>query len=277
VQEGKIWSVLNAIWHPSPDPNNPMGYYTYSTEKFMFYGDIIVDDKEYKKLYISTKEYPNFPQDWSLHNLMREDDNKKVWYKKNINSTEKLYYDFSLKIGDTVSNPWSETPVIVEDVTYKTMNNGKERKVLHLSSFVFANSNKECWIEGIGSTVGLIYPLFGYVVGGYYELLCSYENEEIIFINDNSDTCYKSSIGIEVYENKIKIYPNPVKDILFIEAIDNYDINYISLINIYGQTVSQYEAKINKINVSDIPFGLYFIKFSTHSGKDIVQKLIINK
>ena len=44
-----------------------------------------------------------------------------------------------------------------------------------------------------------------------------------------------------------------------------------------GQTVSQYKPDIKQINVSDILSGLYFVKISTNSGKDIFQKIIINK
>jgi len=278
VQEGKVWSILDAEETYSP---HPIQAFNYKTLQMLFSGDTIINDMPYKKMYSTIKENPIFPQDWYLHSFMREDENKKVWYKdKNQNAEEKLFYDFSLEIGDTVPNVIDYLyPVIVENITNEIMHNGEERKVFWLSSpaYIPFNIFKEYWIEGIGSIIGLIYPLHGEVVGGFWNLLCLYEDEELVFFNQNWNTCYKNSLGINDYDNQIKIYPNPAKNILFIEGIDNYDINYISLINIYGQIVRQYKSNVNQIDVSDISAGFYLLKFSINKGRGIVQKVVINR
>jgi hypothetical protein len=59
----------------------------------------------------------------------------------------------------------------------------------------------------------------------------------------------------------IKIYPNPVSDILTVENLDN--ANNIEIINILGQTVLYFpKLNDNKVNVSGLENGFYFLKMN---------------
>ena len=282
VQEGKIWSVLDAEWHPSSDPSNPMGYYTYSTEYFTFQKDTIINDVEYKKLYKSKKENPIYPQDWYLFSFMREEDNKKVWqFKTNAfgEQWEKLLYDFSLEVGDTIPEEiiycGSNCKIIIDDIATMTLHNGEVRKVFRFSRF--GDVMPDYWIEGIGSNSELILPFGSDIIGGFYELLCFHENNELIFFNNNYQTCYKNSLEIIESHKNFNIYPNPAKDILYFENKDNLNIVCVSLVNIMGQIVKQYNPNDSQISVLGIPSGMYFIKFLTQKGEEVIQKLIIEK
>ena len=275
VQEGKVWNVLDAQETYSPYPIQNFNYQTFS---MFFFGDTIINDVLYKKMYSTAKETTTFPQDWSLHSFMREDENKKIWYKdKNANSAEKLYYDFSLEIGDTVPSEIGIPiePVIVENITTEIMDNGEERKVFWLSSFAYKpfDSFREYWIEGIGSIVGLIYPLHGGVVGGFWNLLCLHENEKLIFFNQDWNTCYKNSLGISTYyDSQINIYPNPAYSTFQIKGIDNFENITVSIYNVYGQCVMQ-EQQSNSdgiIHIETLIEGVYFVNIS--SKDNIVGK-----
>jgi hypothetical protein len=275
VQEGKVWSVVNRQGQMPWE-------WKYTTTQMAFFGDTTINDVLYKKMYASTKEFPEFPQDWKIQNFMREDENKKVWYKRNASSKEELYYDFSLDIGDTLpDNLGYVTPlshiVFVKNITYEKMHNGEERKVWHLSITEYGDV-EELWFEGIGSEYGIIFPISFLLVGELNSLLCVHINGELIFNDNPYGTCYKSGWpgGISSYDKQINIFPNPAKDILYIDSADKINIINISLINIYGQTIKQSEAKTGQINVSDIPSGLYFIKLTTHR-EEIIQKIVINK
>jgi len=272
VQEGKVWSVLNAMWN-FPIPPSPMGYYTYTTTQMAFFGDTIIGDITYNKLYTPIKKDPVFPQDWSLISFMREDENKKVWHKR-MNKDEELLFDFSLEIGDTIVGIYMIPPLIVEDITYQTMLDGKERKIFSFSTG--GSIFPDYWIEGIGSNDGLLIPFGSMITGGFYKLLCLHEYNELIFFNEEYQTCYKSSVGIDTYDNQINIYPNPAKNIIYIEDIDKLDVISISLINIYGQIIKQYDFNTTQLDISDIISGIYFVKIST-SKENIVQKIIINQ
>ena len=277
VQEGKMWSILDATWHYNPD--SPIPYYTYDTKHFMFQGDTIISDVAYKKIYSSNQENPIYPQDYYLSTFMREDENKKVFQIKRNGfgeQWEELLYDFSLEVGDTVPEELyycgSNCSLIVE-VSDEIMLNGEVRKVFHFSRNGFIM--EDYWIEGIGSNYGPFIPFGSEITGGFYRLLCFHENNELMFYNEEYQTCHKKT-GINAYDNQIIIYPNPTKDRLYIEMKANLNIHAITLINIQGQIVRGYESSATQLDVSGIAEGIYFLKLSSSEG-DIVKKILINK
>jgi uncharacterized repeat protein (TIGR02543 family) len=80
-----------------------------------------------------------------------------------------------------------------------------------------------------------------------------------------------ASIGDNVFVD-LKIFPNPVMDILKIEL--NEEISQIEIYNMLGQKVVISELK--NINVTDLKMGTYLIKINTLSKKSIT-KLFIKK
>ncbi len=66
-------------------------------------------------------------------------------------------------------------------------------------------------------------------------------------------------------ENGISLYPNPVKDELIIKG-DGVTINRIDIIDMSGKTIKQLNKSTNKIKVSDITKGIYFIRIETEKG-----------
>lgn len=103
-----------------------------------------------------------------------------------------------------------------------------------------------------------------------------------LYISDIGGTIYKitdTSLGNESFENNLfKIYPNPAKDILF---IDKSQSNYPSEIEIYdinGKLVLQQETeKIsqNKIDISQLTKGFYFITIKNDSDENSQYKLVV--
>lgn len=72
----------------------------------------------------------------------------------------------------------------------------------------------------------------------------------------------------EINNSNFKVYPNPVKDILFIE--NNHKLNSkFELINPEGKLIQTFDLELNnknKINISNLQKGIYFYKI-TESGK----------
>jgi uncharacterized repeat protein (TIGR02543 family) len=86
---------------------------------------------------------------------------------------------------------------------------------------------------------------------------------------------WEQQTGISETESaSIKIYPNPVKDELLIESAD-LTITKVEILDLSGKTVYRFNNVKNKINVSLLPKGVYFVKLET--GKGIVTKKIIKK
>jgi hypothetical protein len=72
--------------------------------------------------------------------------------------------------------------------------------------------------------------------------------------------------------SNLKVYPNPVENILNVE-IDKTGMDY-QLININGQAVSngKLENTTQEINFSDLPAGTYFLKINNEKTHKIIKQ-----
>ena len=66
--------------------------------------------------------------------------------------------------------------------------------------------------------------------------------------------------------NSAKVYPNPATDL--ITVVSNQIINKIELMNANGEIINAYNtnAKYTKLNISQLPAGLYFVRLTTTNG-----------
>lgn len=104
-----------------------------------------------------------------------------------------------------------------------------------------------------------------------------------LYISDiSSGTIYKivdTSLSNESFEKKLfTLYPNPAKNILF---IDKSQSNYPTKIEIYdvnGKLVLQKETEKtiqNKIDISQLVIGLYFVTIKNDSNENSQYKLVV--
>ena len=70
----------------------------------------------------------------------------------------------------------------------------------------------------------------------------------------------------------IKVYPNPVSDILNIDT--KLKIKTVYIANSVGQLVKQLPFANNQIDIAQFQPGMYFILFSTEDGKLYNQRII---
>lgn len=64
---------------------------------------------------------------------------------------------------------------------------------------------------------------------------------------------------------QVAIYPNPVKDVLYINA-NNLAITKIQIINSLGQNVKTMSAGFEVIDIADLATGIYILKMDTELG-----------
>lgn len=263
VEEDKSWNVMAVAFYPPFDT-------TFSTITYKFLGDTIINTETYKKLYSSNEENPT---NWNLWRFMREDTNKRVWLKKNAEADECLMYDFSISEGDSIQVGYGEPVYLyVDSITYVTVNGTLRPK--HWMSCKVMPDYRETWIEGIGSNKGIVNSGSAFVVGGWSWLLCMSEGEELIYMNPNYNSCYLVTDIREKNNALIQVYPNPAKNKLKIENIENFRIESISIINLTGQKIKQFEPKKTHLDISGITSGIYFLKITFEKG-EIIKKIII--
>jgi hypothetical protein len=156
------------------------------TELYSIENDTVINNVTYKNIYLS-RGY-EFPQNKILYGQARETDDKKVYLLKG--GKEKLYYDFGMKILDTITN-WQL--VKIDTVNFY----GQNRKKYEFKSI--CTNATTYWIEGIGNINGLFYEdNFGCAGditwneegGATYELNCVEEKQSTIFKSELYDDCW---------------------------------------------------------------------------------------
>ena len=90
-------------------------------------------------------------------------------------------------------------------------------------------------------------------------------------------TAYSLNCNLEVQESELTaqfyIYPNPASDIIFIKNLEGETINFISIIDTYGRSITKRKYTSNGINISTLKSGVYFVKITTDSAS-ITERFI---
>ena len=85
------------------------------------------------------------------------------------------------------------------------------------------------------------------------------------------------SIGDIDFNNKIKLFPNPVVDFVTVET-NGIDVREIVILNSLGQTLRTINMRgsltSEKIDLSYLNSDIYFIRISSKNGKSTIKKII---
>jgi hypothetical protein len=76
------------------------------------------------------------------------------------------------------------------------------------------------------------------------------------------------------YSKLIKIFPNPVNEILNIEVPDRIRLSKIILIDLTGRLVYTFGTTIRTINLEKIESGSYFMVFNTEYNGKVIKRII---
>lgn len=267
VAEGKRWNVmLSDCWFP-PEPQK------HTTTSYKIEGDTLLEDVVYKKMFAT--KYEDLTR-WWLHGLIRESEAKQVFFRQwggGQLDSEKLIYDFSMLPGDSILVwPWQEEYLFLQRISDTVLDDGSIRK-----KYSFNYNDTACygcsefWIEGIGSQLG--YPGDAYLLGGSNRLLCSFENEELVWHDPYFGECFYTNWdwdGVEEDEKKEDMvpYPNPATEWIFLGDV----MREAEVFNAWGRLI--YKGMTNTINVRNWPNGVYLVRVTDKNGLVDVAKLV---
>lgn len=254
VDTSKIWSIMEE--HCQPWGSN------YSTNYFRFDNDTVIENKTYKKVWISEDEYH---QEWNFYGAFIREENSKVYFRE-IFQEEGLIYDFNLEMGDSVvvnnTRGAEELTLFFTEIDSVEVEDGyRERWKLISNEY----ENTEYWIRGIGSETGVINSGTGVFGGlcGLFTLLCEKENDELVYMNPEYGSCFLITTGVEnnaLVKNEVSISYNPNNKTV------NVSTNYnrpqtILLTDITGKIISRQQIASGSFsfNLFNNPNGLYII------------------
>ncbi len=264
--------------HYFPDSN---AVWSVWENKFFVNGDSIVNEKAYKKYFITNDSTLT---SYAFFALLREDTSTlKVFVIPPTTYEEKLLYDFSLSVGDSVtvfpaendnSYWYSSVPANPEIEQIDSVQIDGELRKRYKMTDKHNYMESEYWIEGIGSTYGIFNSGFGSLHIMYIpHLLCFKQDGEIIYNDPLQNGCsgrYPDGIIEKNQNDFVNIYPNPVDKLLFFESVA--EIFEIRIFASSGIELDKFEPDniAYQINVTDYPSGIYYIKIT---GRNFTQNM----
>ena len=256
IQEGNEWHSLGV---------GMIGWEIISYTNYVTWcsGDTIINDVQYTKLMGTTNE--GNPH---LFCLLREE-NGKVWRRQS--STDVLLYDFTASVGDTLRI--GDLPIL-DSISIEHIGNVDRKKFWFGLEYDFTGEPYavETWIEGIGSSYGLLYSGSEGIVGGYFSALCFHQDEDLIWQNPEYESCTVTAIA-ENKEPEMVVYPNPANEMV---TICGHEVSEVQVYNTLGQMVKT-AKNANEINVSDLPEGIYLFRITDMDGKLYTNRIAVRR
>lgn len=241
----------NAIWTISTLAQGA----TKGLYKYGMYGDTIINNVTYKKI------YENFDYNFNISNSIYRgairEFAKKVYKVNPWTNTEGLLYDFNLNVGDTArsitpyGNIYKQKVIGINYITY----NG----VIH-KKWLFQTG--EYWLEGIGSSFSLLYTLL--VPNDFCQsLICLSVDGIIQYENTNPECttplpydCEGVLNPVPVNEHSIEtnkniIFPNPFSNSAVLKTSIELNDATLKVFDILGQEVLvKNHLNGNEININ---------------------------
>ena len=269
VKENRIWSTASC---------GTENYY-WESNYIKFEGDTTINDTLFKKVYNSDDELHS---EWHKYGAIREDSLKRVFLFEN--GAEKLLYDFSLQVGDSVESDFGGLTAYVINTEYLNLEHFDDSlKKIDLCFYKDSDWTECSWIEQIGSSHGILEGARNIgMVGAEHRYVCFSENGVLIFQNEYFNTCFPQGYldGIESNigeTRRVNVRYSP--DILLLE-FENIDTQnaVIWIYNISGELVATYDInRMNRLEISNNEFssGIYLYlfrnKIKQFTGKFIIE------
>jgi Secretion system C-terminal sorting domain len=243
-------------------------------------GDTIVTERTYLKL--ATKIFvfdtTTFIKKWFSEKkdtlyYQRKIDTKKVDYL--TNEFKSIYDTLRLTLLDSpayvmnLQYIYSPTFSITKDKIFSQIDSFNGRKILSRKSEPISPDGGFLAHYDYAAGLGRVY-LFE-TPASLFKM--PFLKERILYYRKGNETWKLVTKSQDLVLTKLKIYPNPISNFLYIDSDDN--IEKVEVINLNGQIVLRENNK-SQIDVSNISNGIYFIH--VYEGKILrgVEKIIIN-
>lgn len=252
---------------------------TFVDYKYFTDGDTVINALTYSK--IKKLEGPNL-NDVNLYptytGAIRQDTlNQKVYVVLTDSTTEHILYDFSLQVGDTINSVLhtlandcfgfnTETIYLIDTIQV----NGNNHRVFHFQGSCTYGPNGGSYIEGIGSSYGLLFPNMEDMLESH--LNCMNVNSQTYYPSASTN-CVLTFIGLdELNANPtFSISPNPACNMLHISLDDNTSNQNGKLLDNQGKVLKHFllNSGENTLDINHLVSGIYFLEINGQSTKFI--------
>jgi hypothetical protein len=213
-------------------------------QKYKTVGDTVIDNLHYLKVYGQVEDHP-FEFDINEAHLtafIRNDTvNKRMYSRYLMDTTERLQYDFSMQVGDTITltdgyhdyyairvnevsistgqnqPPYTLNVNNIDSIITLTDGSKRRQQLMHViptqGGIQDIRTVPQIWIEGIGGSTELFLERYRHIYwtvdGGYPRLLCYTENSMPLLVNSvfdidtNENDCWSLEFGLGIANNPV--------------------------------------------------------------------------
>jgi hypothetical protein len=82
---------------------------------------------------------------------------------------------------------------------------------------------------------------------------------------DRNTICVNTGLGSEEDSNRIRIYPNPTEDVIYIDGAETTDI--VTITDITGKPIKTETLRQGSLDFKELPSGVYIIKIQHRNFK----------
>lgn len=179
------------------------------------------------------------------------------------------FYSYDEEYGAVVD--WDREETFLELTEYRIYRSTDNVNYKLVQTLVNVPSMNHYQFSDMTNSDGTYY----YKVSAYYAN-ADCESEFGLAANSTDDFVFVEVVSLnDNFSDKIKVYPNPVKDKLKIEA--EY-IGTLTVVNMMGQVVSVHDVDSDEfvLDVNTLESGMYLLKVETMSGVHIRQINVVN-
>ena len=197
----------------------------------------------------------------------------RVFMKPDAFSDEFLIYDFNASTGEQIQigPPSDQFSVIVGNIDTVMLASGEKRKRMEIRSE--PDPRNTYWIEGVGSLLSPMDTRYMFLFDCWVELNCFFiDNTEQYTIGD----CMLTNTRLQnSAADAFRVFPNPAGNTIEIFSPASDFVQSVELKNIDGQTVfALKKSGMDRIDISQLPPGFYFIFVKYVSGKTASAKVV---
>ena len=104
-----------------------------------------------------------------------------------------------------------------------------------------------------------------------------YFDYNLPIITNVASTTVISNLSVEEFklESLVSIYPNPVKNELFLNVKNGVTVNTVKIYDLQGHMLLETKAEANRINTDQLATGIYMLTINTNQG-NLNKKIIKN-
>lgn len=265
----RCWSFFPGGWHDE-----------YSVT--MDGTDTLINNKSYKKLYLTTHHLPGtqFDSVYTQYLGAMRESGRQVYMLSEylcLDTIERMIYDFNpVEVGDTIHTQILThglthfIPHIVTAIEEISTQDGLRRRI-HMTDE--SGFNTESWTEGIGSSMGLIYASYWTLTDNSYDLNCFYMDHQLEWTNPEPtylfclsplpDITCEPLTGIPDHTYAIVVSPNPAID--YISVTSDAPVSAVELYDVLGHQLLRTE-ETTQVDINELPAGAYVIKLISTAG-----------